>query len=183
MEAVVTTRSQAKRSFLSGLEVTSKRVKKSGTLLRFQTHADIYRLILLLGDTAIADVRQRRPKLGYSHALQRHDAINTIVGSPDDNQPFRRRTNCDGVDFEYIVHDATLHLTVRYRKYQVRRNSDGNLVDCPSTYLSRLINRETVYREEERRVGDDGVDEADADDTVDNNAAWNDSARILAGAE
>jgi hypothetical protein len=175
IEVISTTRSQSKRIFHSGLELTSKRVKKSCVLIRFETHSDIYCLIHLLGDTAIADVRKRRPKLGTSHALQRDDAINTIVGLPD-NQPhvgddarvFRRRTNADGVDFEYSADDATLHLTVRYRKYQVRRNSDGDLVDCPSEYLARLINRQKVCRE---------VDEQDED------AAATDVNHINVGAE
>jgi hypothetical protein len=93
-------------------------------------------------------------------------------------------TNCDRVDFEYIVDDETLHLTVRYRKYQVRCNSDGKLIDCPSPYSARLINRETVYQQVARRGSDDGIDEADAEEKVDDNAiAQSDSALILADAE
>lgn len=180
-EFVTTSRSQSKRIFLSDLEVASKRVKKACTLMRFKSHSDIYCLIRLLGDTAIADVRKRRPKLGTSHDLEQNDAINTIVGAPDNQPPalFERKTKSDGVDFEYIEEDAMLHLTVRYRKYLVRRNSNGILVNCPSAYLARLINMECVYREVENRGADADGDGGDDDDA----AVVGDHQIFVAGAE
>lgn len=90
----------------------------------------------------------------------------------------------DGVELEYIAEDAMLYFTVRYRKYLVRRNRDGSLDDCPSVYLTRLINRERVYREVEKRGDGDGSGDGDNDDgNSDQVAATADLDCILAGAE
>jgi hypothetical protein len=57
-------RSTVKRSVRSGLVLITERDSRPSQLYRFETRQDIQLLVKILGETAVADVRKRKPKLG-----------------------------------------------------------------------------------------------------------------------
>jgi hypothetical protein len=96
--------------------------------------------VKIFGETAIADVRKRKPKLRIRLDLEGNDTINVVACTNVVREAqFARRTEVDGVDLE----DEPI--AIRYRQYILKRKRVGNvLVACPSRLLSQLINRQAL---------------------------------------
>jgi hypothetical protein len=90
-------RSTVKRSVRSGLVLTTERDSRSSVVYRFETRQDIQLLVKILGETAIADVRKRKPKLGMQLVLRGNDTINVVACSTVVREAkFARRNEEDG---------------------------------------------------------------------------------------
>ena len=72
-------RSTVKRTVRSGLVLTTERDSRISELYRFETIQDIGLLVKILGETAIADVRKRKPKLGIQLVLKGNDTIRITI--------------------------------------------------------------------------------------------------------
>jgi hypothetical protein len=83
-------RKSVKRLCQSGLKISAGRVEQKQESLRFETVRHCTYLIGLLGETAIADVRKRRPKIGTSNCLHVGDVVNCILFSPEIEVPYKR---------------------------------------------------------------------------------------------
>jgi hypothetical protein len=154
-------RNTVKRAVGSGLVLSTQRDSRPSQLYRFETMNDMQVLVQILGETAIADVRKRKPRLGKELVLRSLDTINVVPCSFEEHEreaPFSRYSEEDGVDLEYDGDE--LHITIRYRQYILNRNTAGLLVGCPSVLLERLINRQALLV--------DDADDDDADDDDDN---------------
>ena len=151
-------RKSIKRKITAGLEVQSCRKSRTTELIRFETTADLLVFIALFGETAIADVRKKRPRLreGPSKLVQ-YDVVNVVVGSEDRPEEFILDATADGVDLEFDGDSLTI--TVRYQSYVVRQTSVGReLLECPCDLLEKLIRREDLLEQEdaEAQEGNNG---------------------------
>jgi hypothetical protein len=156
-------RKSRKRLLSHGLQLSSVQKKASTSLIRFETEADIKKLVSLFGTTVVADVRKRRPRIGVTEGIDTNDAINVIVGESDRETPYVRLTSRNGVEFDYD--GGELVIRVRYRLYQLQHSYiTGEVTKCPSAILLDLIERNTTQGDESPEEDDDEVSIKEDDD-------------------
>lgn len=78
------------RSVLDGVD--------DADFIRFETKQQLCELVSIFGETILCDV-WKRVKHGKPKTLKALDTMNVIVGSRMPEDPFKRYTENDGVDF------------------------------------------------------------------------------------
>jgi hypothetical protein len=136
----------------SGLAVKAARIKKSCTLMRFETKTQLQRLCNVIGESLTAGQRCRVPKIASPKFLEQNDVVNVICGA-DNSEPFDARTERNGIDLEFDGSNE-LFITILYRRY----GYTTNLAEC-DPLLSSLIRRCDLYscdRVSEVSTGEEG---------------------------
>jgi hypothetical protein len=126
----------------SGLVVKAARVVSNCTIMRFETLVQLRRFCLVFGESVIAGLRCRLPKVASPKILHQNDIINVVCGSLGKEEPFNSRTVHDGIDLEF---DSTseLFITVRYQRYAY---TTPNVLSGCDPLLSSLIHRRNPYQ-------------------------------------
>ena len=109
----------------------------TSTMIRFETDDELRALSSVLGELITIDVRKRRPKYSVVESLFVNDIVNVVAGSDAREEPFKVRTNKQGID---LVYDGKTKVRIRwcYQRYQYNLPlADGSL----STVLTRAILR------------------------------------------
>jgi len=108
------------------------------------------------------EVRKRRPKYGVVESLHVNDAINVVAGSLEREEPFRHRTNLQGID---LIYDGGNHvrIKIRYEKYQYPLLVGDS---CPSTILSRILLRKIPLAADDSATSSDDSSDDDAVEPV-----------------
>lgn len=155
----------SKRVLEPGLLLKSQQSVFYSTFVRFETEEELRVLSTILGELVTVEVRKRRPKYGVVESFHLNDIANVVAGSEEREEPFRIRTSQQGVDF---VHDGTnrVRIRLRYQRYQRSRDS---LAGCPSTILSRAIQRKRLLvpdDDEDSSSDDDGDDEDEGERAI-----------------
>ena len=124
---------------LPGLSVLKIREKRVGELLRFETKKDLECLCGIFGETTTVNVRAiapATPKEGPQRIreLQVGDLINIIEGSEEREDPFKRRTQCDSVDF---VFDGIQSIRCYLRYTRTIYEEDAVINDICSSVIGR----------------------------------------------
>jgi hypothetical protein len=88
-------------------------------------------------------MRKHQPRIGVTEAVDTNDAINSIIGESERENPYVRLTSRNEVDFDY--NGGELVIPFRYRLYQLQHSGiTGVVTKCPSTILLDLIERNTI---------------------------------------
>ena len=132
----------------SGGVVKAIRVKKTCTVLQFETVAHLQQLCNVFGDGVTAGQRCRLPKVSAPKTLWINDLINVVCGSGEPEPVFNKRTAQDGVDLAYDG-STELFVTLRYRRYAY----DTSLEGC-DPLLASLLRRQSLFSKHEDE--DDG---------------------------
>ena len=145
-----------KRVLTPGMVLSSKPIVYDSVFVRFETEQELSVLSSVLGELITVEVRKRRPKFGVIDSLHVNDAINVVAGSLVREEPFRHRTNKQGVD---LIFDGTNHvrIRIRYEKYQYPLVVGDS---CPSGLLIRILQRKSP-------LGVDGIPSDDDSDDSD----------------
>jgi hypothetical protein len=122
----------------SGLVVRAARIKKSCTLLRFETKSHLRQLCKVFGESVTAGQRCRLPKVASPKTLWKNDVINVVCGSDESEPVFNLKTVHDGIDLEFDG-SCELFITIRYRRYAYSSNLEG----C-DPLLASLICRQSL---------------------------------------
>jgi hypothetical protein len=134
------TRYSYKRILENGLTLSSVKCTSPTSMLRFETTEEISVFTSIFGNTAVVDVRKRRPRKGEKKEIIRNDSINIVVGAVEREEPFTKRTSKDGIDFTYDGDE--LAINVRYSLYILQRNRlTRDLIECPCELLKNIIER------------------------------------------
>jgi hypothetical protein len=117
--------------------LSSAPIVYDSVMVRFETEHELSMLSSVLGELVTVEVRKRRPKYGVEESLHVNDAINVVAGSLEREEPFRHRTNKQGID---LIYDGSNHvrIRIRYEKYQYPLVIGDS---CPSTILRRVLLR------------------------------------------
>jgi hypothetical protein len=106
-------------------------------MVRFETEHKLSMLSSVLGELVTVEVRKRRPEHGLEELLHANDAINVVAGSLEPEEPFRHRTNKQGID---LIHDGSNHVRIRIR-CEKDQHPPVTGDSCPSTILRRVLLR------------------------------------------
>jgi hypothetical protein len=126
-----------KRLLSPGMVLSSTPIVYDSVMVKFETEHELSMLSSVLGELVTVEARKRRPKHGVDESLHVNDAINVVAGSLEREEPFRHRTNKQGVD---LIYDGSNHvrIRIRYEKYQHPPVIGDS---CPSTILRRVLLR------------------------------------------
>jgi hypothetical protein len=149
-----------------GLVRRKVRILSRGTLMRFETEAELQSLRSLLGAGVTYGTRQKHPGvMAPPSVLRENDIVNVVVGSLLEAtmaSPFKRRTTRQGVDLVYD--ESGIKVVVRYQSYVYLVDADGNPRSCPCADLKRII----LFCQEDIDIDGDGDnDDGDNDDDDD----------------
>ena len=133
----------------SGLVVRAARVKRSCTIMRFETKTHLGQLCKVFGESVTAGQRCRLPKVASPKPLCTNDVVNVVCGSDNIEPVFNVRTVLDGIDLEFDG-SCELFITMRYRRYGYSSNLEG----C-DPLLASLICRQPLMRSEDDYDSDD----------------------------
>ena len=149
-----------KRLLQPGMVLASTPIVYDSVMVRFETEHELSMLSSVLGELVTVEVRKRRPKYGVEESLHVNDAINVVAGSLEREEPFRHRTNKQGID---LIYDGSNHvrLRIRYEKYQYPLVIGDS---CPSTILRRVLLRKTPLPADGSETSSD--DDSDGEDAV-----------------
>jgi hypothetical protein len=100
-----------KRLLSPGMVLSSTPIVYDSVMVRFETEHELS-MLSVLGELVTVEVRKRRPKHGVEELLHVNDAINVVAGSLEREEPFRHRTNKQGVD---LIYDGSNHVRIRIR--------------------------------------------------------------------
>jgi hypothetical protein len=146
----------------SGLVVKATRIKKSCSVMRFESKTHLRHLSSVFGESVTAGQRCRLPKVSSPKMLQKNDIINVVCGSNLCEESFNPGTTRDGVDLEFDG-SCELYITIRYSRYAYY---SPDLDGC-DPLLASLIRRRPLTDEEKS-------------DTYENDE---DDIQIIAGSE
>jgi hypothetical protein len=132
------TRTRIYRVTESGLVVKAARIKRSCTIMRFETNEHLLRLSNVFGEAVTAGQRCRLPKVATPKIIGTNDLVNVVCGA-DSTETFLSQTVRDGIDLEFDG-SSDLSITIRYSRYAYRTNLQG----C-NPLLSSLIRRCDPY--------------------------------------
>ena len=150
----------------SGLVVRAARIKKSCTILRFETKMHLQQLCMVFGESVTAGQRCRLPKVASPKTLWKNDVVNVVCGSDEREPVFNVKTVQDGIDLEFDG-SCELCITVRYRRYAYSSSLEG----C-DPLLASLICRRSIL----------GPTPSTSDDVDDDNRET-DGYTIMVGSE
>jgi hypothetical protein len=125
----------SKRLVEPGLLLKSTQNTFYSTMIRFETEGELKCLSSVLGELVTMDIRKRRPRYKIVESLHVNDVINVVAGSEEREDPFRFRTNQQGID---LIFDgkSRVQIRMRYQRFQYNLPLAG-----PSTILNRAIQR------------------------------------------
>ena len=153
----------SKRVLEPGLLLRSQQSLFYSSFVRFETEEELRVLSTILGELVTVEVRKRWPQYGVVESFHLNDVAN-VVAALVREEPFRIRTSKQGIDF---VHDGTNRVRIRLR-YQRWQCSSDSLVGCPSTILSRAIQRKRllVPDDDSSSSDEDGDDEDEGERAI-----------------
>jgi hypothetical protein len=128
-------------------------------MTRFETEDELSMLSSALGELVTVEVRKRRPEHLVIDSLHVNDVMNVVAGSEGREEPFRHRTNKQGMD---LIHDGTNHVRIRMRHQRCQHTMP--VIDCcPSATLRRAIARKIpLGADGSETSSDEGMSDDDA---------------------
>jgi hypothetical protein len=95
----------------SGLVVKAAQIKRTCTLLQFETNEHLLRLSNVFGEAVMVGQQCRLPKVAIPKIMGTNDLVNVVCGT-DSTETFLSQTARDGIDLEF---DGSSHLSISIR--------------------------------------------------------------------